>query len=190
MFRPRQCHFARQVSGATLAAALIAVAGCSASPDVRALSARQVTASEGAVQVEIVLELTNPNDAPLELTEWEYSASVGGRTAYSATWVAALTLPSKVPMTTTLPVVVRGASAEELAGAQWTLGGSVGYRATSQIDRLLYQLGVNRRYAGFGVSGSGFTVPKNAGSVGGDTGGNPGGNAGSGAKSGSAPPSP
>ncbi len=165
MVRPVQCPLARQVSGVSTAVALAALAGCSASPSVRALSARQVAASDGAVQVEVLLELTNPNEAPLELTEWEYQASVDGRTAFGATWVAALTLPSKVPMTTTLPVVVRGASAEDLARASWRVGGSVGYRATSQIDRLLYQLGVNRRSVGFEVGGSGFALPERPASV-------------------------
>jgi hypothetical protein len=48
-----------------------------------------------------------------------------------------------------------------VSAARWRIGGSVGYRATGQLDRLLYQLGINRLSAGFGVGGSG--IPKGKG---------------------------
>lgn len=140
------------------AAAVVAVtAGCAAGPAVRGVKAEQVTTTADATHVNLTLEMLNTNDAPIELTEWHYSATVNGRTVYSGTWVAALTLPARVPMTTTIPVVIPRSSEVDIAHTKWSVGGSVGYRATRQIDRLLYQLGINRLSAGFDVRGDTIT---------------------------------
>lgn len=139
-------------AGAVLCA-VVALAGCAASPSVKAVKAERTASNLGASQVEVTLELLNPGEAPIELTEWVYSAQVNGKTVYTATWVAALTLPPNVPMTTALPIVVPSEDAAGLDGTSWSLSGSVGYRATRQVDRLLYQLGFNRLNAGFSVQG-------------------------------------
>lgn len=133
--------------------ALVFLAGCAASPSVKAVKAERMATTPGASQVEVTLELLNPGEAPIELTEWVYSAQVNGKTVYTATWVAALTLPPNVPMTTALPIVVPSEDIAGLEGTSWNLSGSVGYRATRQVDRLLYQLGFNRLNAGFSVQG-------------------------------------
>jgi LEA14-like dessication related protein len=127
--------------------------GCASGPAIKSVRAERVAATDEATELRVTLELTNPNDSPLELTEWDYSAAVNGRTVYRGIWVAALTLPSGVPMTAELPVVVPAADTTDWANATWTVGGSVGYRATRQLDRLLYQLGINRLSAGFDVRG-------------------------------------
>lgn len=109
--------------------------------------------SADAVAVQITLELTNPNEFPLELLLWEYSATVNGRHVYEGRWMASLTLPPKTPMITQLPVVISAQHAADLADARWSIGGSVGYRNTRQIDRLLYQIGIHRLTAGFSTHG-------------------------------------
>lgn len=129
--------------------------GCAANPEVRAVSARQGgTTTEGST-VKVLLELTNPNDAPVELTHWEYSLVVEDRTAYSGEWVASLTLPPKSTMQAELPAFLP-ASFGDASAARWRIGGSLGYRATGKLDKLLYQLGVNRLSAGFGTAAEGI----------------------------------
>ncbi len=134
------------------------VGGCASGPTVKAVKAERVAWTDEAAELRVTLELTNPNDAPVELTEWEYTATVNGRTVYQGLWIAAITLPVGVPMTTELPVVIAAADMAGLESATWSLGGSVGYRATRQLDRLLYQLGINRLSAGFQVNGQAVPV--------------------------------
>ncbi|MFM9169560.1 MAG: LEA type 2 family protein, partial [Phycisphaerales bacterium] len=114
-----------------------------------------------ATEVKVFLELRNPNDAPVELTTWDYTFTVGDRTAYSGPWVASLTLPPKQVMVTEVPAVVP-ASFGDVAAGKWRIGGTVGYRATGKLDRLLYQLGINRLTALFGVSGEGIELTRAA----------------------------
>ncbi|MFO0961876.1 MAG: LEA type 2 family protein [Phycisphaerales bacterium] len=145
-------------------AALLAggLAGCTSNPQVKAISAQRAGSTAEATEVRITLELTNPNDAPLELTTWDYSLIIDGRTAYTGSWVASLTLPAKDSIRTQIPAVVPS-SFGDISGVAWFVGGNVGYRATRQIDRLLYQLGVNRLNAGFGSGATGVQeAPKPA----------------------------
>lgn len=120
------------------------------------MSARQSgTTTEGST-VKVLLELTNPNDAPVELTHWDYSLVVEDRTAYSGEWVASLTLPPKATMQAELPAFLP-ASFGDASSVRWRIGGSLGYRATGKLDKLLYQLGVNRLSAGFGSAATGIS---------------------------------
>ncbi len=91
----------------------------------------------------------------------QVTAVVDDRTAYSGEWVASLTLPPKSTMEAELPAFVP-ASFGELASKPWKVGGALDYRATGKLDKLLYQLGVNRLSTGFGSNGSGI-APKPAG---------------------------
>ena len=144
-----------------LAAAAAALGGCAASPEFRALRAERIRTTDEATEVKVFLELRNPNDAPVELTTWDYTFTVGDRTAYSGPWVASLTLPPKQVMVTEVPAVVP-ASFGDVAAGKWRIGGTVGYRATGKLDRLLYQLGINRLTALFGVSGEGIELARAA----------------------------
>lgn len=140
--------------------AFLAAAGCAANPEFRAVGAERIARTAEACEVHVVVELMNPNEAPVELTEWEYSFVVDDRTAYTGKWMASLTLPPRDRMLALLPAVVP-ASFGDVSAARWRIGGTVGYRATGQLDRLLYQLGINRLSAGFGVGGSG--IPEGTG---------------------------
>jgi hypothetical protein len=64
-------------------------------------------------------------------------------------------------MVTEVPAVVPASFGDVTAG-KWRIGGSVGYRATGKLDRLLYQLGINRLTALFGVSGEGIELARAA----------------------------
>ena len=141
------------------AATIAALAGCAASPEFRALRAERVRTTDEATEVKVFLELRNPNDAPVELTTWDYTFTVGDRTAYSGPWAASLTLPPKQVMVTEVPAVVPASFGDVTTGS-WRIGGSVGYRATGKLDRLLYQLGINRLTALFGVSGQGIELAR------------------------------
>lgn len=143
---------ARIVTTLALAAAL---GGCAANPEVRAVSARQEGSTAEGSTVKVLLELTNPNDAPVELTRWDYSFSVADRTAYSGEWIASLTLPPNSTTQAELPAFLP-ASFGDASAERWRVGGSLGYRATGKVDKLLYQLGVNRLSAGFGSGATGI----------------------------------
>jgi hypothetical protein len=103
----------------------------------------------------VTVELRNPNDAPVELTTWDYSVIVNDKTAYTGRWVASLTLPPNDRMLAELPAFVP-ASFGDLTGAEWRIGGQLTYRATGKLDKLLYQLGVNHLSSNFGTGGTGI----------------------------------
>jgi hypothetical protein len=60
-----------------------------------------------------------------------------------------------------VPAVVPASFGDVTAG-KWRIGGTLGYRATGKLDRLLYQLGINRLTALFGVSGEGIELARAA----------------------------
>jgi hypothetical protein len=165
---PAQASGLATARGCALAATLglaASVAGCAANPEIRAVSARQERSTAEGSTVKVLLELTNPNDAPVELTHWDYSFVVDDRTAYSGEWVASLTLPPKSTMQAELPAFLP-ASFGDASAERWRVGGSLGYRATGKLDKLLYQLGVNRLSAGFGTGASGIAkAPQAAGTT-------------------------
>lgn len=138
---------------AALAAAVLG--GCALNPEVTAVSARQVASTDQGASVRLLLELRNPNDAPVELTTWNYTFSVGGRTAYTGEWVASLTLPPRETMRAEVPAFLPAAFGDA-SSSDWRVGGQLGYRATGKLDKLLYQLGINRLSALFGTSGTGI----------------------------------
>ena len=140
------------------ALALACLAGCAADPRITAVSAQQVSTTAEGSELHLVVELENPNPAPVELTTWEYSVSVNDHQTYSGEWAASLTLPPRERIRAELPAFVP-AGFGEIANAPWRVSGRVGYRATGKLDKLLYQLGINRLHAGFGTGATGIAPP-------------------------------
>lgn len=138
-------------------AAALWLGGCAAPPVAKGIKAESQPPTAEAAQLAVTMELVQPNDGALELIEWDYTATINGKQVFQGTWAAMLTLPPNVPMTTTIPVVVPIADAGDLAHANWRVSGSVGYRATRQMDKLLYQLGISRQAASFEASGQGIS---------------------------------
>jgi hypothetical protein len=134
---------------------LLAAAGCASSPDVQAVKARERAVTAEGSGIEVTVELRNPNDAPVELTTWDYSVIINDKTAYTGQWVASLTLPPNDRMLAELPAFVP-ASFGDITGAEWRVGGQLTYRATGKLDKLLYQLGVNHLSTNFGTGGTGI----------------------------------
>jgi LEA14-like dessication related protein len=85
---------------------LLAAAGCASSPDFQAVKARERAVTAEGSEIEVTVELRNPNDAPVELTTWDYSVIVNDKTAYTGQWVASLTLPPNDRMLAELPAFV------------------------------------------------------------------------------------
>ena len=152
-FRPIPC-----LLSAGIACIAVPLPGCAIDPAVSHTGAQRMETTAEATEVELKLVLDNPNDAPLELITWEYTVQIDGRNAYAGTWMASLTLPPKVPMPTELPAVVP-ASFGDISKSEWKVEGTFAYRATRQIDRLLYQLGVTRLHGTFSATGTGFAEP-------------------------------
>lgn len=136
-------------------ALLLAVAGCASSPQIQAVKAQESLVTTEGSEIAVTVELRNANDAPVELTTWDYSVIINDRVAYTGKWVASLTLPPNDRMLAELPAFVP-ASFGDLTGADWRIGGQLTYRATGKLDRLLYQLGVNHLSTGFGTGGTGI----------------------------------
>ena len=134
---------------------LLAVGGCASSPDIQAVKARELVVTAEGSEIIVTVELRNPNDAPVELTTWDYSVIINDQKAYSGQWVASLTLPPQDRMLAELPAFVP-ASFGDITVAEWRIGGELTYRATGKLDKLLYQLGVNHLSTNFGTGGTGI----------------------------------
>ena len=71
--------------------------GRAVAPQVTAVSANAGTPTAEGTPVKVLVELDNPNDAPIELTVWNYSFVVDDRTAGTETLATisgdAITLP-------------------------------------------------------------------------------------------------
>ncbi len=140
-----------------IAAMALLAAGCAANPSVRPVDARTVSKTAEGSSIHMKLELENPNDAPVELTMWDYSVSVNDQSVYSGQWVASLTVPPRERMLAELPAFVP-ASAGDVSGASWRVSGILSYRATGKLDKLLYQLGINRLSTFFEGKGTGVAA--------------------------------
>ena len=84
------------------------------------VKARELVVTAEGAEINVTVELRNPNDAPVELTTWNYSVIINDRTAYTGQWVASLTLPPRDRMLAELPAFVP-ASFGDVTGAEWQL---------------------------------------------------------------------
>lgn len=136
------------------------LAGCSMyrPPSVAVGEAMLVDETDEALRLDITLDLTNPNNEPLELIRFEYSVSIDGVSVYRAKRAAEATLSASGGKRLTLPAVVRfdrvpwGESARPQE-VGWSIRGSLLYITPGALAEALLDTGVRKprtRLAGSG----------------------------------------
>jgi len=125
------------------------VAGPTAEVEALELTAASPAATTG----NLIVKLTNPNDAPLPLPMAQYTVTLGG-TTYSTDTVPNATLPALGEQRIVLPVVFT-----EPANTSFDARGSVTYIPPGEIRALLSDIGIPLPTASFNGSGDAMGQP-------------------------------
>ena len=115
-----------------------------------------VERTDEAIALGVELDLTNPNDEPLELREFNYAVSIQGKTVYTGRRAAEATLSAKGTKRLTLPVVVPVAQVPATApdgGIPWSISGNLLYVTPGEIAELLLDTGVRKPKVSFSGKG-------------------------------------
>jgi LEA14-like dessication related protein len=140
---------------------VILLTGCSGfrRPAVTVNEAFVVETSDEAVALAFPMDLQNPNSAPLELFEFQYSLVVEGTRVYAGRRAGAATVGAKAAQTVTIPAVIPDrragwAEAGRPAQVEYHLTGRVVYNAPNTVTQLLFDTGVRRPKASFSKRGT------------------------------------
>jgi hypothetical protein len=122
-------------------------------PDISVVSATLDNAADGAASIDIALQLSNPNDEPLPLIEFDYTVSLDGKRVYEGRRAALATLSKGDERTLIVPAVVTFDTTtwRPGAGAAPTVGitGTLRYRTPGTFADLLFDIGVRKPKASF-----------------------------------------
>jgi len=154
MTSPRLCW----ISLLTLTAAAL-LGGCSlySDPAISVTGVSLTERTEEAIALDVSLEMSNGNNVPLELLDFDYAFSVDGNRVFHGRRSAEATLGASGHHTVVIPVVVRY---DQVDWKQfppdrfdYSLSGHVQYVTPGELAELLLDLGVRRPRAGFRNSG-------------------------------------
>jgi hypothetical protein len=152
MFRNLNARPFASVAVLMIAAAAV-LPGCASAPLAEVQSGRSGDRQVSGTVAYIAVELNNPNDEPLPMREVRYSVAVVGQPGltFSGTRAAEATIPAKGVHKLTLPAAFP--AGVDLAGAEYTISGSVSYLEPGQIAAVLYDYRVSRPSVGFSGGG-------------------------------------
>ena len=133
--------------------------GCfTQSPRIGVESVQVVARNQNAMAIQFNMELSNPNDKPIEPLELTYAVSVLGKGVYQGRHAAEMTLDARgMDRPLSLPAVIRfdqlGWSEDRIPGeAGWRLSGTLVYMNQGVFSETLLDLGY-RPSTGFDASG-------------------------------------
>lgn len=117
-----------------------------------------VEATDEALALAFVLDLTNPNPAAVELDEFTYTVSIDGMKVYAGRRAAEATLGASGSRRITIPAVIPfhdlGWTARTLpADAAYKIRGRLRYLAPSQLARIFLDTNVLKPGVGFAGEG-------------------------------------
>lgn len=132
-----------------LTVALGVLPGCALAPSAEVQSGLPRDRQASGAVADITVELSNPNDEPLPMREVQYSVEVVGQPglSFSGKRAAEATIPANGVHKLTLPAAFP--TGVDLAGAEYTISGSVSYLPPGQIAAVLYDYRVSRPSVGF-----------------------------------------
>jgi hypothetical protein len=127
------------------------LAGCSmVQPAVRPTAVRVADAGGDATRLAVLLEVANPGSTEIELVEYDYRLELADGASYAGRWAALRALPADGSIEAVIPAVVPAASAR----GGWRLTGTLSYRDTAALSRLLLDLGLIENRTSFSASGA------------------------------------
>ncbi len=155
-------NYMRQaIACASILFALGVTGGCASfnAPQIQVQSVSVTETTDDALTIAFDLILTNRNDAPVELIEFEYNLEVDGRSVYSGRRDAQATVPAGGTWSLRVPAVIPfsdvGFSTSTMPEqVQYDVGGSLLYISPGALAEVLMDAGIYRPTTGFGAAGS------------------------------------
>jgi LEA14-like dessication related protein len=110
--------------------------------------------SAEALRLDFTLDLDNPNQQSLRLSEFEYDVSINGTHAYSGTRAAEATLASTDHRQVIIPAIIRydtmGWTQEQIPQTvRFVVDGSMTYVAPGELSRTFREMGFPPPRSGF-----------------------------------------
>ena len=105
-------------------------------PSAQVTSVSVLSQSAEGVRVEVVVNMSNPNQTPLPLLRSQYRLTVDDVGSFEMTDALHRTLPAGGRQVVTLPAVFEAAGVS-LTGTRYTIAGSITYVPPGQIRKLL-----------------------------------------------------
>jgi hypothetical protein len=110
--------------------------------------------SDEALRIDFTLELDNPNQESLRLSEFEYSVSIDGQRAYAGARSAQATLASADHRQLTIPAIIQfdamGWTADRIPeSVRFAIDGSMTYIAPGELSRTFREMGLPPPSASF-----------------------------------------
>lgn len=143
-----------------IASSWAALAGCSRyrDPSIALGSATLADKTDEAVALRLVLDLHNPNNDPLKLSQFEYDVTINGVKAYTGIRSAQATLASSSQRQLQIPAVIRYDTMGWTPGTmppsiRFAVEGQLQYITPGEIAQILFDTGVRRPKAHFTGSG-------------------------------------
>ena len=148
-------EIARAWCSCALITVLAMAGGCNVaqSPRIEVASATLTSSTDQAASIDIALVLSNPNDEPLPLIQFDYAVSLDGKTVFEGRRAALATLSKGDERTLTVPAVVvyenTAWRAETGTPPKVRVSGTLQYRVSGTIAELLFDFGVRKPKAHF-----------------------------------------
>ncbi len=141
-------------------ASVLLILGCSSfrSPSVGVGDIAVTEVTDEALAVAIIMDLENPNAAPVELYEFRYVLAVNGKEVYAGRRAGGATLSAASARRITIPAVVPynlvgWGSAALPPTARYTLTGHLRHNAPNRLAQILFDTGVRRPKVAFAHQG-------------------------------------
>jgi len=150
----------RSLSGLLVLTVLAGGPGCSSfrAPTITINDVFVTDATEEALALQFVMDLSNPNRAAVPLHEFVYTLAIDGKEVYAGRRTGGVTLSAQGSRQLLLPAVIPysavGWTADTLpAGVTYTLTGQLQYNAPNRLAQILFDSGVRRPKVSFGKRG-------------------------------------
>lgn len=150
----------RSLSGLLALTVLAGGPGCSGfrAPTITINDVFVADATEEALALQFVMDLSNPNRAAVPLHEFVYTLAIDGKEVYAGRRTGGVTLSAQGSRQLLLPAVIPysavGWTADTLpAGVTYTLTGQLQYNAPNRLAQILFDSGVRRPKVSFGKRG-------------------------------------
>jgi hypothetical protein len=100
--------------------------------------------TQEAIALDAEFEISNTNDEPLKLKQYEYVVFAGDRTVYRGIAAAQQTVPRWATIVSTIPIVIRRVDLPQDEQFNWELSGHLSYIPPTALAETLLKSGLSK----------------------------------------------
>ena len=112
------------------------------------------TGDPGFVELGIDLLLETPTEEPIQLETFEYTFATKAGSRWTGQWSALRTLPAGDSVAMQIPAVIPDPFLPASEGTNWTISGTVSYKAPGRWAQILFDTGFRRPKGDFRGKGT------------------------------------